>query len=183
MEEMRRASILLLLTATVSAQPAWLDEIAAKAEAGHWSTRWEAVRAFAARADGEDLFALRPLLLRDPRAKVRGAVAWAAVIEPKVANATLLGLALRKDKSAEVRFAAATALATHRDRRAVEALIEALAKETDPRVRLRIADTLRKLTPGPCLLDAASWRGWWAKHRADPKFQPADETSKRDEYE
>ncbi|MHC4849597.1 MAG: HEAT repeat domain-containing protein, partial [Planctomycetota bacterium] len=143
----------------------------------------EAVRAFAARADGEDLFALRPLLLRDPRAKVRGAVAWAAVIEPKVANATLLGLALRKDRSAEVRFAAATALATHRDRRAVEALIEALAKETDPRVRLRIADTLRKLTPGPCLLDAASWRGWWAKHRADPKFQPADETSKRDEYE
>jgi pimeloyl-ACP methyl ester carboxylesterase len=183
MEEMRRLAPILLLTASVAAQPAWIEEIAAKAETAHWSTRWEAVLAFAGKARGEDLFALRPLLLRDARARVRGAVAWAAVLEPRVANATLLGLALKKDKSAEVRFAAAAALAVHRDRRAVEALITALQKETDPRVRLRIADTLRQLTPGPCLLEAEAWRAWWNEHKADPRFQPADEPPRSKEYE
>ncbi|MHC4819189.1 MAG: alpha/beta fold hydrolase, partial [Planctomycetota bacterium] len=46
-----------------------------------------------------------------------------------------------------------------------------------------IAESLRALTPAPCLLDAAPWRAWWDKHQRDPDFRPADEEPQRGEYE
>jgi hypothetical protein len=183
MGEMRPTILILLLAGPLLAGPPWLDEICEQADGSHWSGRWTAVRALAGRAQGEDLFAIRPLLLRDGRARVRGAVAWAAVLEPGVANSTLLGIALRKDRDPAVRYAAAYALLHHRDRRAVDALIDALATERDRRVRLRIAATLRALTPGPCLLEPGAWKAWWAKHHEDAGFQPADEGPRRKEYE
>ncbi|MGH7163809.1 MAG: hypothetical protein ACREID_10030, partial [Planctomycetota bacterium] len=79
--------------------------------------------------------------------------------------------------------AAARALAHFPDRRAVAALVEALRTETDDRTRLRIVETLRALTPGPCLLDAAEWTAWWSKNEGDPRFQPADEAARREAYE
>ncbi|MEM8884586.1 MAG: HEAT repeat domain-containing protein [Planctomycetota bacterium] len=179
---MRRALVLLFLLAGPAAAQT-LDAIAEQAAQPGWRARWAAVRALAAKAGGEELFKIRPMLLRDERAGVRAAIAWAAVLEPEIANATLLGLALRKDKQASVRFAAAYALVHHRDRRAVEALIAALETESDRRVRLRCVETLRTLTPAPCLLEAADWRAWWAKHRDDARFKPADEAPRRGEYE
>jgi len=94
----------------------------------------------------------------------------------------VLALAL-KDGTPAVRRAAARALARHRDRRAVSALVEALGKETDRRTALQIVETLRALTPAPCLLDPARWSEWWKKNEGDPRFAPADEEAKQGEYE
>jgi len=172
----------LLSAVLLLGQLPWLDALTEEADAPQWRSRWAAVRGLAARADGEDALAVRPLLLRDERPRVRAAVAWAAVLAPQAANATLLGLALKNDKSAEVRFGAAFALVHHRDRRAVDALVTALVREKDVRVRLRIIATLRSLTPAPCLLDADAWRVWWAKNRHNPRFEPADKPARRAEY-
>jgi len=130
-----------------------------------------------------DQKALRLALLRDPRPRVREAVAWACLLEPGLGDATLLGIALRNDGEAAVRAAAARALVHFRDRRAVSALVEALAKEGERRTRLCIVETLRALTPAPCLLDADAWAAWWRDHEGDPRFEPADEAARKGTYE
>jgi len=180
---MRFVCLLLLASIAAATEPVDLDQILAAADSDHWRRRWSAVREIARRADGEEVFRIRPLLIRDKRPRVRSAVAWACVIEPRVGNATLLGLALKKDRDAGVRFAAAHALVHHQDRRAVEALITALEAEQDTRVRLRIVSTLRSLTPAPCLLDAAAWRAWWNRNGKDTRFHPADEAPKKGNYD
>jgi pimeloyl-ACP methyl ester carboxylesterase len=105
------------------------------------------------------------------------------LLEKDLGNATVLALALKQDAAPPVRRAAARALVRHPDRRAVAALVEALAKESDVRTRLQIVETLRALTPAPCLLDATEWADWWKKNEGDPRFAPADEEPKQGEYE
>ncbi len=180
---MRLLPLLLLAAGVHAAEPVTLEEVLIAADSDHWRSRASAVRELARRGDSEEMFKIRPLLLRDKRPKVRAAVAWACSVEPQLGTATLLGIALKKDKDASVRFAAAHALAHYRDRRSVEALIAALPGEQDRRVRLRIVATLRSLTPAPCLFDAEAWRAWWAKHRDEKRFQPADEPPRSAEYE
>ena len=182
---MRLRFLLLLFfgSATLAAPPDPLDDVLAAADAPDWRSRAAAVRDLAARTGDDEIFRIRPLLIRDKRPRVRSAVAWACVREPRLANATLLGMALRRDRDPGVRFAAAFALVHFQDRRAVEALIEALQKEEDPRVRLRIVSTLRSLTPAPCLLDASAWRAWWERNKKDTRFQPADEAPRKGSYE
>ena len=180
---MRVLTVFLLAAVATAAEPASLDEVLEAAAADHWRTRWSAVRELARRGDGEAMFKIRPLLLRDKRPRVRAAVAWACSLQPKLGTATLLGIALKKDKHASVRFAAAHALAQFRDRRAIEALVAALEGEEDRRTTLRIVATLRTLTPAPCLFDAAAWRAWWNKNRDDTRFKPVDEPPRSAEYD
>ncbi|MFQ5844138.1 MAG: alpha/beta fold hydrolase [Planctomycetota bacterium] len=175
--------VVLLLLATAAAAEDF-EELLREADSASWRRRWGAVRRMVRLAGDDAIFrVLRPALLRDPRPRVRSAVAWAAFLEPRVANATLLGLKLRKDADARVRRAAAQALVNYPDRRAVAALVEALAHERDPRTRLHIVATLRSLTPAPCLLRADTWKEWWSTHEHDPRFRPADEPPRRGEYE
>jgi len=162
-----------------------LESLLDQADGGHWQKRWAAVERLSrlGAADDETVFRLRGLLLRDSRPRVREALAWACRLEPTLGQSTLLGIVLKKDRNAAVRRAAAGALRHYRDRRAIAALIEALGRETDPRTRLCIAESLRGLAPAPCLLDADAWRAWWAEHDADPEFRPADAEPQRGEYE
>ncbi|MFI5402623.1 MAG: alpha/beta fold hydrolase, partial [Planctomycetota bacterium] len=141
------------------------------------------VKGLADLRDPDTVFRLRGALLRDARPRAREAIAWAMLLEPDLGNATVLALVLKQDAVPAVRRAAARALGRYPDRRAVAALVEALATETDARTRLQIVETLRSLTPAPCLLDAAEWREWWAKNEGDPRFAPADEEPKEGEYE
>lgn len=180
---MRRSILLLALAAGAAADPADLDAILEQAAADHWRTRWGAVRALPRFAQGDAVFKLRAALLKDPRPRVRAAIAWACRVDPALGNSTLLGIALRKDPTPAVRRAAAGALMHFKDRRAVAALVEALGAETDARTRLHIVQTLRALTPAPCLLEPGAWRAWWQKHEHDPRFRPADEAARKDEYE
>lgn len=176
---------LLLLAPAAAADEGGLDALLQRANADHWQERWSAVRALSrlAGAGNDTVFRLRGLMLQDPRPRVREALAWACRLEPALGQATLLGIVLKKDARPAVRRAAAGALRHYRDRRAIAALIEALGRETDPRTRNHIAETLRALTPAPCLLDADPWREWWDKHKRDPQFRPADEEPQRGEYE
>lgn len=181
---MRAAALLapLLLAAVAAAQD--LETILEKAaNADRWQGRWAAIVQLSHLPQDDQVFRLRLRLRTDPRPSVREAIAWACLHQPDLANATLLGLALKKDPDAAVRRAAARALVRFKDRRAVAALVEALAEEPDRRTRLQIVDTLRSLTPAPCLLDPACWAEWWSEHEEDPRFQPADEEPRRGTYE
>jgi pimeloyl-ACP methyl ester carboxylesterase len=175
-----RLFLALLLASPVMA--ADLDALFEQADADHWSERWRAVQAMA-RVEGDGVPLLRAALLREERARVREAVAWACLLDPGLGNATLLGLALRKDPDAAVRRGAAHALVHFRDRRAVSALVEALVRERDRRTRLRIIETLRALTPAPHLLEPQEWRDWWKRNEHDPRFRPADQPPGTDTYE
>lgn len=174
--------LLLLAPAAPSAESS-LDRLLGEADAPRWDARWAAVQGLMALTDPDDIFRARAALLRDERPRSREAVAWAMLLEPSLGNATVLALALKQDAVPAVRRAAARALVRHPDRRAVSALVEALAKETDARTRLQIVDTLRALTPAPCLLDAGEWTEWWKRNEGDPRFLPADEEPKQGEYE
>jgi pimeloyl-ACP methyl ester carboxylesterase len=171
---------LLLLAAKAPAEG--LDTLLSEADAPGWEARWGAVQGLCRLAGTEEVFKVRVALLRDERPKAREAVAWACLLEPDLGNASVLALAL-KDETPAVRRAAARALGRHPDRRAVGALVEALGRETDRRTTLQIVDTLRALTPAPCLLDPAEWSDWWRKNEGDPRFAPADEEAKQGEYE
>jgi len=182
---MRSAPLLLLLLLAPAAASGDdpLEALLAQADSPGWEARWAAVRGLTRLVGSEGVFPARAALLRDPRPRSREAVAWACFLEPDLGNATILGLALTKDQDAAVRRAAARALVRFPDRRAVSALVEALGKETEPRTRLQIAETLRTLTPAPCLLEAEAWQEWWKKNEGDPRFAPADEEPKSGEYE
>jgi pimeloyl-ACP methyl ester carboxylesterase len=177
-----RSSILACLLVSAVARAQGLDSLLEQADSGHWRERWGAVQRLARQPDGVAGL-LRRSLIADRRPRVREAVAWACLLDAQLGDATLLGIALRRDPDAAVRRAAARALAHFKDRRAVTALVEALAKEPDARTRLFIVQTLRNLTPAPCLLEAAAWTDWWRRHERDPRFMPADEKAKRGEYE
>ncbi|MCK6460405.1 MAG: alpha/beta hydrolase [Planctomycetes bacterium] len=179
---MRRLVPCLLLLAAKAPAEATLDALLAEADAPGWEARWEAVEGLCRLAGTEEVFRARAALLRDERPRAREAIAWACLLEPDLGNATVLGLALR-DGTPSVRRAAARALVRHPDRRAVGALVEALGKEKDRRTMLQIVETLRALTPAPCLLDADAWSEWWKKNEGDPRFAPADEEAKQGEYE
>jgi pimeloyl-ACP methyl ester carboxylesterase len=172
---------LLLFAGSAAAQG--LEEILAEAAADRWQGRWDAIVKLSHLPQDDQVFQLRVRLLKDERPRVREAIAWACWHQPDLANASLLAIALRDDPEPAVRRAAARALVRYRDRRSVEALVQALGKEVDVRTRLQIADTLRSLTPAPCLLDAAEWALWWERNREDPRFQPADEAPHRGTYE
>ena len=174
--------LVLLAPAAPSAEDA-LGTFLAQADAPHWEARWTAVRGIAALRDPDEVFRARAALLRDERPRAREAIAWAMHLEPDLGNATVLALALKQDAVAAVRRAAARALVRHPDRRAVAALVEALGKEADARTRLQIVETLRALTPAPCLLDAGEWAEWWKRNEGDPRFAPGDEEAKQGEYE
>jgi len=178
---MARAAPLLLLFA-VAARADAVDDLLANAAAERWPVRYDAVRALARQPDAVR-FRLRRLLLEDPRARVREAIAFACLLDKELGDASLLGVALGNDADPAVRRAAARALAHFRDRRAVAALVKALAKEGDRRTRLWIVQTLRSITPAPCLLEAPAWEEWWRAHQGDPTFRPADEEAKTGEYE
>ncbi|HEX5137579.1 MAG TPA: alpha/beta fold hydrolase [Planctomycetota bacterium] len=178
----RLLACLLLLPAARAAADDPLEALLAAADSPGWQARWEAVQGLSRLAGSEEVFKTRAALLRDARPRAREAVAWASVLEPDLGNATVLALALG-DPSAPVRRAAARALGHFPDRRAVEALIDALGKETDRRTTLQIVETLRSLTPAPCLLDPDDWREWWNRNKGDPRFAPADAEPKQGEYE
>lgn len=184
---LRLCCLLLTASAAAGSEPgpaADLEAVFKQADAGDWRTRWGAVRQMVRLAGDDAIFSsLRPALLKHERPRVRAAVAWAALLEPRLCNATLLGLALKRDPDPRVRRAAAQALAGYRDRRAVGALIAALAKEQDPRARLHIVASLRELTPAPCLLEPAPWQEWWNRHKDDGEFRPADEPARKGTYE
>jgi len=163
--------------------PPALEALLEQAASDRWTTRWAAVEGLARLPVGEEVFHARAALLRDPRPRAREAIAMACLLDPGLGNATLLGIALRKDGDAGVRRAAARALAHFPDRRAVDALVEALAVEKDPRTRLHIVATLRTLTPAPCLLGGDEWRSWWKANEGDPRFRPADEAARTGTYE
>jgi pimeloyl-ACP methyl ester carboxylesterase len=181
---MRRLLLALLLLAPLApSDEGGLDGLLGHADGGSWPERWQAVLSLTKLAGTDDVFKVRAALLRDPRPRVREAIAYACYLEPLLGNATVLALALKQDTEPAVRRAAARALERFPDRRAVSALVEALGKETDRRASLWIVEALRSLTPAPCLLDAAAWSSWWSKNEGDPRFAPADEPPRKGEYE
>ena len=171
---MRLILLIFLVCPFASAEPEGLEALFARAAADSWSERWRAVEALARVEADRDVARIRGALLREDRPRVRAAIAWACLLDPALGNATLLGIALKKDSDPAVRRAAAHALVHFRDRRAVSALVEALVRERDRRTALRILETLRALTPGPHLLEPQKWRDWWTRNEHDPRFRPAD---------
>ena len=91
---MAKALALLLLTAAAAADSPTLEAIWEKAQSKSWRARRAAVEQLARRPLGDEVFQVRLLLRTDPRPEVREVIAWAAVLEPRLVNATLLGLAL-----------------------------------------------------------------------------------------
>lgn len=81
------------------------------------------------------------LLLQDPDPTVRAAAVKALGRHGGVDDAVLLAQRLQ-DESAYTRWAAATALRGIHNPRVVQPLLEALAKDSDPDVRLAAADAL-----------------------------------------
>ncbi len=182
------AAVLALGLGGVAPRPAQADaatDVAALLDAastGRWAQRWAAVRRLAGQT-GSAQFAVRAALLRDRRPEARAAIAWACSLEPDLATATLLASAIKREESAAVRRGLARALARFKDRRAIGALIGALASETDARTKLHIVSVLRTLTPAPCLMDASAWQAWWKKHAHDPRFAPTDQPPTAKEYD
>jgi pimeloyl-ACP methyl ester carboxylesterase len=173
--------LLALLSRPAAAQD--VDALLTEADADSWRARWGAVSRLARLPKGDHVFKVRGALRRDPRPKVREAIAWACSMDPDLGVAILLGRALGDDPDPRVRRAAARALVHFKNRRAVSALVAALAKEKDVRTRLQIVSTLRAITPAPCLLDSGAWTAWWRKNEGDPRFVPADEARRSGEYE
>lgn len=180
---MRLLVLLGLLAIPHVARGTDFEPILAKANSKSWRDRWGAVLELARLPNDDDMLRLRGRLLQDNRPRVREAIAWACYFDREMASAVLLGIALRKDPDPAVRRAAARALIHFKDRRAVSALIAALEREQEVRTRLQIVQTLRALTPAPCLLDAAAWRAWWQSNGHDPRFVPADEAARKGAYE
>jgi len=185
--------VLLLALACVTAAPAVpparaegdeadLDALLEAARADHWETRWRAAHGLA-RTKGQAVFKLRGLMRAHPDPKVRSCIAWACWLEPSLGSSLVLGIVLKRDDDAAVRRACARALLHHRDRRAVDALVHALRRETDRRTKLHLVRTLHALTNAPYLFDAGAWTKWWKEHEGDPRFRTADEVAAKEEYE
>lgn len=143
----------------------------------HWFLRGSAAEVLA-KVTAEPLRAeLRLRLLTHDDPLVREGIALAFALSPEKGDAEALVEAL-DDGAWEVRRTSAIALAGIVSRESIEALIAALRKETDPRVSVHLADTLRKITGRNFGRDAEAWHAFWEKHRDDPALAGLDEEKK-----
>lgn len=107
----------------------------------------------------------------DPSALVRSeCVAVTTNVENDVAVATLTSI-LAYDSDAEVRRAAATALANHRQRRAINALLAALSDD-EFKVSYAARRSLKQLSGQDLGDDPDAWRSWLFAE-SDPLAVPA----------
>jgi pimeloyl-ACP methyl ester carboxylesterase len=142
----------------------------------HWAVRAAAVGALSGVQDEAPRARLRlDLITRDgpaDRPMVREGLAWAFGLEPVEGDAKALVGAL-DDTHWTVRRAAARSLGEITSREAIEALIDRLAPDEHPRVRVWAAWSLRSLTSQTTFgQDATRWRDWWRMHRDDPALGP-----------
>jgi hypothetical protein len=156
--------------------PAWSESLPACHEGlrdGDWRVRGAAAALLAGVPEGPLRFQIRIDALRHADERVREGIVFALADAPLPGDGEALAGAL-EDRSPRVRADAARGLRAAPSRGALDALVAALARETDARPRCWIRDTLRGLT-GAWHLDAAAWRAWWAAHREDERFLPPDE--------
>lgn len=148
----------------------------------HWLVRGAAAEAASAIPEGALRAQLRLDLLTHEEGPVRGGLAYALALAPLPGDGEALAGAL-SDRSAWVRRDAARGLRTLPSKGAIRALVAALGRETDARVRPWILDTLRRMTGADEGPDAAPWAAWWEKRKDDPDVQPpADAPPERREF-
>ncbi len=148
----------------------------------HWLVRGAAAEVAARVTDGPLRAQLRLDLLRHEESAVRGGIAYALSLAPVRGDGEALAGAL-EDRAWPVRRDAARGIGRVPTREGVEALLRALGRETEPRVRVWVLDALRGLArndPGPDLED---WQNWWKAHREDPEFRRMEESPDRKDLE
>ena len=168
--ERKAAAFRLLDATTASCLPPIYDGFRER----HWLVRGAAAEAAARVPDGPLRFQLRLDLLGHAEDAVRSGLAYALALAPLPGDGEALAGAL-SDRAPEARRDAARGLKRVGSRAAVEALIAALRREPEARVRVWILDTLRGIAredPGPA---AEDWDAWWTRHREDPAFLPAED--------
>jgi pimeloyl-ACP methyl ester carboxylesterase len=137
----------------------------------HWLVRGAAAEAAAAIPEGSLRSQLRLDLLTHEEGPVRGGLAYALALAPLAGDGEALAGALA-DRGAFVRRDAARGLRGLPSRGAIRALVAALAREADARVRPWILDTLRRMTGADEGPEPAAWAAWWEKRKDDPDVQP-----------
>jgi pimeloyl-ACP methyl ester carboxylesterase len=140
----------------------------------HWLVRGSAAEAASKIPEGPLRSQARLDLLVHEEALVRGGLAYALALAPLAGDGEALAGGL-EDRSAAVRRDCARGLRRLPSRGAIRALVKALGKESDGRVRVWILDTLRAITRGDEGIEPQAWDAWWRIHEKDPEMQPPPE--------
>jgi pimeloyl-ACP methyl ester carboxylesterase len=159
--------------------PRSLPELREVLKVPHWFVRGHAAVALSKVTDEALRAELRLDLLTHEEWRVREGMAFAFALEPVKGDAEALSDAL-SDDDWEVRRGAAIALAEIVSKESLKALIGALRKEKDPRVSVRIADTLRRVTGRDLGRDGDAWLAWWEKHKDEILKGTEEELKRRD---
>jgi len=137
----------------------------------HWLVRGAAAEAAATIPEGSLRSQCRLDLLTHEDAMVRGGLAYAFALAPVPGDGEALAGAL-EDRNQAVRRDAARGLRRLPSRGALKALVAALSRETDLRVKVFLLDTLRALTGADEGMDPRAWATWWERRKNDPDAQP-----------
>jgi len=140
----------------------------------HWLVRGAAAECLARLPDGPLRSQARLDLLSHDDTPVRGGIAYALSLAALPGDGEALAGAL-SDRNAAVRRDAARALRLLPSRGAIRALVEALPRESDPRVRVWMLDTLRSVSRADEGPDPAAWSSWWEAHREDAAYAPPED--------
>ena len=140
----------------------------------HWLVRGAAAERLARLADGPLRSQARLDLLSHEETPVRGGIAYAFSIAAVAGDGDALAGGLA-DRNPAVRRDSARALVHLPSRGALRALVEALPREADPRVRVWILDALRRISRADEGPDPAKWTAWWQAHKDDAQMQPPED--------
>ncbi len=148
----------------------------------HWLVRGAAAESAATIPEGALRAQCRLDLLTHEDGMVRGGLAYALALAPVPGDGEALAAAL-EDRSAAVRRDAARGLRALPSRGALRALVAALARETDLRVKVFLLDTLRALTGADEGPEPKAWAAWWERRKDDPDTgPPADVAPEKREF-
>ncbi|MHC4469983.1 MAG: HEAT repeat domain-containing protein [Planctomycetota bacterium] len=158
--------------------PRSLPELKAGLTQKHWYMRGHAAEVLSSVTKDALRAELRLDLLTHEDDRVREGIALAFALSPEKGDAEALSEALT-DGAWEVRRTAAAALSEIVSRESLEKLIAAIVKESDPRVAVLVADTLRKVTGQNLGRDGDAWSRWWELNKDREEFKSLDEEKKR----
>ncbi|MHC4924865.1 MAG: HEAT repeat domain-containing protein [Planctomycetota bacterium] len=139
----------------------------------HWLVRGAAARVASRIPEGPLRFQVRLDAMTHEEDAVREGLAYALSMKPLKDDGEALAAAM-SDVDPEVRRDAARGLRHLPSRGGLKALIEALRREQDARVRVWILHTLRAIVPDAPEPTAKGWMQWWIKHKDDPSLRPPE---------
>lgn len=142
----------------------------------HWLVRGAAAEAAATIPEGSLRSQVRLDLLTHEEAPVRGGLAYAMALAALPGDGEALAGAL-EDRNPAVRRDGARGLRRLPSRGALKALVAALGRETDPRVRVFLLDTLRGLSGADEGPEPKAWAAWWERRMNDPDTVPPPDTA------